>query len=126
MKSIPLWTVKAQKWTHIKILSNENLTVPRYFKWTSNRNVPWCPTIVIKFFLNLLIIVLALTDLIAELSMGSDHVSAVHFVSAAVRALTFSLSLYVAWECKKRGVVASSALFFFWTVAMVCDAITFR
>ena len=94
-----------------------------YARKSKDRQIPWTPLNITKLVINIALIVLVVIDFIYEVS---NQVASVHVVSSVCKLATYLLSQLIWATCKRRGLVTSSALFYFWTVALLFGGVTFR
>ncbi len=85
--------------------------------------MPWTAVVAAKVALNSALVLLPLVDLIYELVARTDGV---FYLAACARLAAAAAALLLLLYCKRRGVNAADALFYYWLADSVCLAITFR
>jgi len=96
--------------------------------YSKARYIPWSIFNVPKLIINLMLIILSIASLgysIYESSDGKD-IADVYYVTPAVLAVTFALTLGLTLAGRKRGIQSSGALFVFWFLLTVAGIVTYR
>lgn len=72
---------------------------------SKDSQVPWSVLPITKFSLSGLLLVLALIDLVYQIS--SQPGPSVYITASVIKIITYALMLSLQWHCKKRGLVTS-------------------
>ena len=80
---------------------------------SKDANVPWSVLNGLKFGLTTGLILLCLIDFGYEIR---NQAAPVHPLASSIKIVTFLVVLGLQWLCKKKGLVTSTILFFFWTL----------
>eukprot|EP00095_Tigriopus_kingsejongensis_P007287 maker-scaffold313_size211302-snap-gene-0.9 protein:Tk07287 transcript:maker-scaffold313_size211302-snap-gene-0.9-mRNA-1 annotation:"multidrug resistance-associated protein 1 isoform x4" len=94
-----------------------------YARKSKDRHIPFTVLNGTKIILNLILISLPLVDLFYVINQDAAWV---HLVASIARAITFIVTLGLLLICLRRGLVTSGVLFYFWTLLVIADGLTFR
>ena len=90
---------------------------------SKDSKVPWSILNILRTIFTSVLILLPIIDIAYEIRIDAYDV---HLVSAVVKLISYSLALALHMICKRKGLVTSGTLTFFWLVATICGIFTFR
>ncbi|XP_077296379.1 multidrug resistance-associated protein 1-like [Arctopsyche grandis] len=87
-----------------------------------NTRIPWNIYNVVKFFINTILVVVAIVDFVFAFNASKEYgIPLVEMFSPIVKAATFILSLILLHHSRTHGVRSSGLQFLFWFMLAVCN-----
>ncbi|XP_046653460.1 multidrug resistance-associated protein 1-like isoform X4 [Daphnia pulicaria] len=97
--------------------------------YSNARYIPWSIFNISKMIINLLLIILSIISIIYAVIQSNNDVQLytydVYYVTPAILAATFVLTLGLMLAEKKRGIRSSGPLFMFWFLLTLCGGFTY-